>query len=178
MRNQSGLVTVKSYEYSANSTDNFASVECPPGHALLTCGLVIKSESGAESVQYFSSQFFLLVIAISPPFSLTIVSPGYRISFSFSSFVLMECSSSFFYCVVSSRAVFVDREHQWDSQVHRLSSDEFHEWSFLRQGPLRLHRYVFLILWQPQSFSYFAFFTSSSLSFVISEVGRSGGEWH
>jgi len=65
--NQSGLVTVKSYNYSANSTDNFASVECPSGHALLTCGLVTKSDSATESVYQFSFLFPFLPSSFSHP---------------------------------------------------------------------------------------------------------------
>jgi len=92
--------------------------------------------------------------------------------------------------VVSSRAVFVNREHQWDSQVHRLSSEEFHYWSLLRQGPLRLHRYfsgiIKFILEDitssfPTAISYYSCYLKPSfpsLSSVISEIGRSTDECH
>ena len=49
--------------------------------------------------------------------------------------------------IVSSRAVFVHRERRWAPyQVRRLSSDQLYDWSLLRQGPLRLHRYFLGII--------------------------------
>ena len=85
----------------------------------------------------------------------------------------------FLLCTVSSRAVLVDREHQWHSQVHRLSLYEFKCWSLLRQSPLRFYRYFFVILNSKQTSSFSSNpLSSSSHPFVISEIGRNRDECH